>query len=280
MNKMPKLIVWPCLAMLFLSMCAFSPLQAKEMVFDGKALAKFGTKKYKMIWIDRSSGAPVEQERGTIIMSANVTKDTVTLKNTAQIYLPDGKRFIKCAMSCSCSADGKLSLRRIDAKVIRSDKVVLYQGQSIIEQDKIKLKYTSQEESAATQDKWTKGTLVDTTLFFLVPQLPRKKGESITFENVMAAPTDVLKKPISRTITCLGIDPDLSIDGQKLTKFVDVPKGKKTGITYWVDGNGLLRRILLAPDKRLDLIVEPSKAEARPKGHMGLEPQMNTDKHR
>ena len=256
MNQTTRLIVWLYHATLFLPVCISSSLQAGEVVFDGRALSKFGTQKYKMTWIDRSSGSPVERERGTMILSVAVTKDAISLKNVTRMYLPDGKRFIEYHTSCSCSADGKLSLRRIDTKVARSDKVVLHESQSVIKQDKITHKYTSRGKDTVKQEEWIEGTLLDLAVFFLIPQLPQKKDESISIENVMASPTTTIRKPKSQTITCLGVDHDMSTDGQTLTKFVNTTKGEKTGITYWVDGNGSLRRVLLNSENRLDLVTK------------------------
>ena len=67
--------------------------------------------------------------------TAVVTKDAVALKNVTRMYLPDGKRYIEYVTNCKCTADGKLSLRRIDTKVARSDKVVLLESQTVVEGD-------------------------------------------------------------------------------------------------------------------------------------------------
>ncbi|PHR96377.1 MAG: hypothetical protein COA78_28785 [Blastopirellula sp.] len=254
MKQTTKLMAWFFQSALFWLVCISSSLQAEEVVFDGNALSKFGTKTYKVTWIDRGPIVPVEHERGTMTFSAIVTKDMISLKNVTRMYLPDGKRFIKYDTNCSCSADGKLSLQKIDTKVARSDDIVLHSSQTLVEQDKISHKYHSDGKDTVIQEEWVKGTLIDIAVFFLIPQLSQKKDESVTIENVMISPNTSIRKTKSHTITCLGVDQSLSTDKQKLTKFVNTPKGEKPGITYWVDENGLLQRVLLNPDSRLDLV--------------------------
>jgi hypothetical protein len=232
-----------------------SSLQAQEIVFDAEALSRFGAKTYKMTRIDRSSGSPAEREVGAMVLSVAVHADAISLENATRMYLPDGKRYIEYHAKCLCSADGRLSLRRIDSRVVRSDNVVLHQAQTVVERGRIIHKYAAGGKETVIDEKWVDGTLVDLAVFFLVQQLPRKENQSVTIENVLSVPTNAIKKPETRTITCLGIDGQMSTDGQKLTKFVNTAKGEKSGIVYWVDENGSLQRVLLNSENRLDLVT-------------------------
>jgi len=233
-----------------------SSLAAGEVEFDVESLARFGTRTYKMTWIDRSSGSPVEYERGTMTFSANVDKEGISLKNLTRMYLPDGKRFIEYSTDCKCSRDERLEIRRIDAKVVRSDEAILHESETVVEKNRITHKFESRGKQDSDTDAWADGTILGLAVYYLVPQLSLRKGESVTLKSVLGSPTESLEKPKSHTITCLGIDADLTIDGQKLTKYLNVAKGEKSGITYWVDQKGLLRRVLINPENRLDLLIE------------------------
>ncbi len=256
MNRTTMPIAYLCRAALLLPLCISSSMQAEEVAFDARALSKFGSQKYKMVWIDRSSGSPVERERGTMCLSATVAEDAVSLKNVTRMYLPDGKRFIEYHTSCSCSADDTLSLRRMTIKVVRSDEVVVHESETVVEQGTITHKFTADGRATTKQDRWIEGSVLDLAVFFLIPQLPRKKGRSVSIENVVSAPTNTIEKPERRVITCTGADRDTSTDAQTLTRFVNAAKGERDGIAYWVDDNGVLRRVLLSPENRLDLMTK------------------------
>ena len=232
-------------------------LKSQDGLFDLNKLTDFGTKQYKMTLIDRRSGKPVEVERGTMVLAAAHTKDSISLKNTTRMYLPDGKRFIEYQADCIFSKqDEKMNLRSLNYKITRSDKVVLVDIKAKIENGKITQTILEADEKSKEEKNWTDGTYPDLAVFFLIPQLSQKKGKSYEIDHVMTLPFSPDTKATARKITCLGIDKDLKIDGQEVTRFVNKADGEETGIVYWVDSKGRLLRVQLNPENRLDLITK------------------------
>ncbi len=232
-------------------------IKAQEDLFDLDKLADFGTKKYKMTWIDRRSGQPVEVERGTMVLAAKQSKDSVLLKNVTRMYMPDGKRFIEYQAECDFSIQNKkLALQSTSYKVVRRDKVVLVDIKAKVMNGKIIQENSKGDDESTEERTWTNGTYPDLAVFFLIPQLSQTAGKSVKIENVMTLPYTSETQVTTQRIACLGKDDESKIDGQALTKFVNQADGEETGIDYWVDSKGQLRRVLLNAENRLDLMTD------------------------
>ncbi|MFT5302000.1 MAG: hypothetical protein ACI814_002813 [Mariniblastus sp.] len=247
----------PLLALTFAISLVPTALNAQESLFDLKKLESFGMKKYKMIWEDSSSGSLVEHERGTMTFTTVKNNDSIVLKNVTRLNLPDGKRFIEYQGDCVFSIkDEKIEFRNLKYQAIRSDKVVLYAVVAEISDGKMIQKTVRGEKEMTEEQRWTPGSYPDLAVFFLIPQLPKKNGQVVKIESVFRVPSSPDAQATARSITCMGIDKDMKFNGQPSTKFVNLANGEKSGINYWFDGEGQLRRIALNPENRLDLIVD------------------------
>lgn len=232
-------------------------LNAQDELFDLKKLENFGTKKYKMTLLDGRSGSVVERECGRMILSASQTKDSVSLKNVTRMFMPDGKRFVEYSAECNFSkVSQKMALRTLSFKGTRSDKVVLFEIDAKVGNGKINQKTLEGDEETIEEQKWSEGTIPDLSIFFLIPQLSQKEGNAVSIDQVITFPLSSDAPVAANRITCMGTDKAIKIDGQECTKFVNNWNNDKSGIEYWIDSKGRLRRVLLNPENRLDLILE------------------------
>ncbi len=238
-------------------LCCSSVVSAQGITFDGKALTKFGTRKYKMTRIVQGPGGTAEREVGMMTLSVKVTAEGVEVGNVTRLVSPDGKGAMEYRLKSSCSADGKLSLRNAEFNVVRvgeSDEAVVFESKTTVTGGWIIHTYSSSGSEETFRKKWVDGTLTEMAMFFLVAQLARKKGAVVNIDNVLSTPATEIKEPQSRTITCLGVDEEMSTEQRQLTKFVSVVKGEESGINYWVDQDGVLQRVQLNAQNWLDLI--------------------------
>jgi hypothetical protein len=244
-----KLGVFRFAFVFYLTALVFAPLQAQELKFDNEALGKFGTKTFRMIVVTGSPEKPGEQEVGKMTLSAKVDSDTVALVNQTKMFEPDGKNFMKFDVDSRCSADGRLALQSMTMKVEQSDGLVMHEATGIVENDQFKYKYSSGGLGRTLEESVPSGTVIDYSLFFLVSQLPREAGKSWTLDAVLPSPTNTIREPAKQTITCNGLDESVVIGGRKLFKFTKLPEE----IVYWVDEQGVLRRVQMSPEQRLEL---------------------------
>lgn len=232
-------------------------LNAQNELFDLKKLETFGTKKYKMTWLDGRSGKTVERERGTMTLSASQTKDSVSLGNLTRIYMPEGKRFVEySAKFVYAKADKKMTPISLNLKGTRSDEVVLFEIDAKIENGKIIQKSIEGKEEETFEQDWDVDTVTDLSIFFLIPQLSQKEGNTVSIDKVLTFPLYPEVPVVSNRIKCLGLDKATKINNQVCTKFINSAKNEKNGIEYWIDSKQRLRRVLLNPENRLDLILE------------------------
>ena len=245
-----KLGVFRFAVVLCVSAFVSATLSAQELKFDNEALAKFGTKTFRMVSLSGSPEKPNEQEVGRMTLSAKVESDTVALLNQTKMFAPDGKNFVKFEVDCGCSADGRLALQSMTMKVERSDGLVMHEATGTVEKEQFNYSFSSGGVGRTLEQTNPEGTVIDYALFFIVSQLPREAGKSFTLEAVLPSPTNTIREASKQTITCNGIDESVSISGRKLFKFTKLPDET----VYWVDEQGVLRRVQLSPQNRMDLV--------------------------
>lgn len=256
MLKMKSVIARTQLLVLLLAAVPLT-IVAQEDLLNHDKLSEFGTKKYKMTWLDGRSGKIVERERGTMTLSASQTKDSVSLKNLTRMYMPDGKRFVEySAKFVYAKSDKKMTPMSLNLKGTRSDEVVLFEIDAKIENGKIIQKSVEGKEEETVEQEWDVDTVTDLSIFFLIPQLSQEVGHTVSIDRVITFPLSPNVPTVSNRIKCLGLDKVTKIDGQECTKFVNNWNKQESGIEYWVDSERRLRRVLLNPENRLDLILE------------------------
>lgn len=207
-----------------------------------------------MVATDGSPEKSNEKEVGTMEFTAKVEPESVNLVCRTRMNSPDGKEFVDFQLSCHCSADGRLRLQRFTSDIERSDGLVLQRGTGTVEGAQLKFSVLSGGQSRTLEETIPEGAIIDLAFFFIVPQLPRETGRSWVFEAVLPSPTNVLRKPAKRTITCLGIDDSVSTGERKLFKFTNVAEGQSDESSYWVDERGVLQRVQVNPRNRIELI--------------------------
>jgi hypothetical protein len=248
-----KLGVFRFTLFIFLAAVIFAPLHAQELKFDNEALAKFGTKTFRMVALSGSPDKP-EVESGAMTLSVKLEPDGLSLVSQTKMLAPNGKDFVKFDYDCKCSTDGRLAIQSLTNKVERSDGLVMHEATGTVEKEQFKYTFSSGGRGRTLEEPISKETMIDFSVFFLVTQFPREAGKSWVFESVLPSPTNVVRKPDKQTITCNGIDESASSPERKLFRFTKVETSNSFEVIYWVDEQGVLRRVQLSPRNRLELV--------------------------
>jgi len=232
---------------------AAQPLRKEQL--DLAKLDKWGTRSYSMI-CQLTAGGPVEsRSAGKMTFGCQSKDGLVKLSNTTRVFMPDGKRYIEYRGQCVHPKNDPFSTKEINLLVVRSDGVQLKQLRAANQQGKIKIVDKEKGNTTTTEARWPKATVPDISMFYYVTLLPRKAGQRYLIDSYIASSS--LHRPERRIVQCAGADPDVVQSGKPTTLFLLYEPGKpKKAIRYWVGADGVLKRVQLNPENRLELISD------------------------
>lgn len=231
--------------------------------FDIDALQQFGERRYQMLVSDNWNDSSSEKRKvGSLTLKAIPGKETFSLEISTRMDSPDGKQFIEHSSSARFASDESQELQQIKTRVMLNGKEQLLDGTSKVVDGKFTYKAVSQGEEFSSEMEHKPGTMLDYSLFFLMPQLDLKQGGKLAIANLMNAPTENLEAGTAIEIINEGIDTAVSSSGRKLTRYVRREDGGRD-VVYWVDQDRVLRIVQLNAQNRLELIDPQQQASAK-----------------
>ena len=171
------------------------------------------------------------------------------------MYLPDGKRFVEFRGETVFPDSNLFSTKEMHLHASRSDGVTLQKLDVAIEGKKSKIVAEKQGQSSTVEGEWADNTVVDLAMFYLVTLLPHEANRQYRIENFAASSS--LRQPKPHILECSGPDPQAAPAEKTWTLFLLYePNNRADAVRYWVSEDGLLRRVQLNTQNRLDLISD------------------------
>jgi hypothetical protein len=256
----------PYILVLWLSLAAQGraepppPIPLHEQPLNITKLKAWGTRTYSMTW---RKGTDDERKVGQMTFSYETKDGIVTLRNVTRNHLPpDGKRFIEYRGESIHPETTLFVTRGLSLHAERSDGVVLVDQKVTIQDGTATIVTNTKGRSSTKTAKWPENAVPDITVFYLVTLLPPEPGRRYLVRDFVPS-SSPLQRPEPSIVECAGADRSTGSLGKPWTLFLQYePDRRAKAVRYWVSQDGVLSRMQLNPENRLDLI-EPPKPTAR-----------------
>ena len=236
-----------------------SPLNGQRLNIN--SLKTWGTRTYSMNR-QKNGGDPAgEPSLDRMSFTCEFKDGLVRFTNVTRMYLPDGKRFIEFRGETVHPDSNLFSTKEMHLHASRSDGVTLQKLDVAIDGKKSKIVTEKQGQSSTVEGEWADNTVVDLAMFYLVTLLPHEANRQYRIEY---AASSSLRQPKPRILECSGPDPQAAPAEKTWTLFLLYePNNRADAVRYWVSEDGLLRRVQLNTQNRLDLISDKKDADAK-----------------
>ena len=235
-----------------------------DVRIDTTSLQKWGLRTYSMTRTANQSGQPVTQRVGRMSFSCEVKEGSINLTINTRMFMQGGKRFIEFQADCHYPKMNLLSPPNIKIEAVRSDGVKLKETRATVHGETLEIVDVARGRSSTTESEWPEDGVIDVAVFYLVTLLPREPNRRYAIGNYLSSSS--LRKPGTRVIECVG--PDMST-GERDKHWLEFrsyePNHRSDAIRYWVSDDGLLRRVQLNKENRLELEVDKQEHRKREK---------------
>lgn len=239
---------------------ATAPLHGQHLDMDG--LKAWGTRTYSMTYRKPGGDPSNEQSVGRMTFTCESRNGLVKFINVTRMYLPDGNRFIEYRGESLHPETSLFSTKEVHLHAGRSDGVTLKDLKATIEGNKLKIVTEEEGKSSTIEGEWSNNTVVDIVMFFFVTLLPHEANRHYLVENYAVSSNLRQSKP--RILECDGPDRQVAPSEKPWTLFLLYePNNRSKAVRYWVSQDGLLRRVQLNPQNRLDLIPDEKDKDNR-----------------
>ena len=175
--------------------------------------------------------------------------------------MPDGKRFIDFRQECVYPEMNLRSLSEIETNVVRSDGVQIKESRATVNLKELVIVDKESGRTSTTKSQWPENGIVDIAVFYFVTILPREPNRRYAIDNFITSSR--LQKIEQRVLECHGRDRTTGESGKHWVRFSLYDPGKRAdAVQYWVSDDGLLQRVQLNKENRLDL--EAAKKSVKP----------------
>jgi hypothetical protein len=232
------------------------PLHQQQLSMDN--LKQWGTRLYSMTFL-QSGESSGEKTVGQTKMTCEVKNRQFKFINETRMYLPDGKRFIEFRGESIHPKMDPFSISEIHLQAKRSDGIEIRDEKASVTDDVLSVVTRERGGTPNTvKAPWPKHVLVDTDIFYLVTLLPQEKNQIYSIENYLSS--SHLQQPKPYLLECAGLDRKTNASEKLWTLFLLYePEKREKAARYWVSQDGVLQRVFLSPQNRLDLIPEAKK---------------------
>jgi hypothetical protein len=232
---------------------AASPLHKQQLNMDN--LKAWDTRTYSMTYRKPGGGPVEEQSVGRMKFVCESKSGLVRFTNVTRMYLPDGKRFIEYRGESLHPETNLFSTKEVRLHAGRSDGVTLQDSKATIEDGKLKIVTEEKGKSSTVDGRWPGSAIVDVAMFYIVTLVPREGGRRYLIENYVSS--SALQRTKPQVLECEGLDQQAGSSEKPWTLFLLYePENQAKAVRYWVSQDGLLRRVQLNPQNRIDLISD------------------------
>jgi hypothetical protein len=246
-------VVLACLSVAGYGEPPAAPLHKEQLKFDG--LKAWRTRTYSMTYCKPGGAAADEQTVGRMSFACESRDGLIKLTTVARMYLPDGKRFIEYRGESLHPATGLFSTKEVHLHASRSDGAVLQDLKATVDGEEVTVVTEENGKSSTVEGKWSPNAVVDTAMFYLVTLVPRQADRRYLVESYVDSSNFPRPKP--RILECDGPDRRGAASAKPWTLFLLYePDNRAKAVRYWVSEDGLLRRVQLSPENRLELMPD------------------------
>jgi hypothetical protein len=226
------------------------PVPLSEKTLDFGKLKAWGIRTYSMTW---KKGSADERKVGQMTFSCETKDGIVKLSNVTRQYLPDGQRFVESRGESVHPETNLFVTRSLSLHAGRSDGVPLFDQKVTIQDGTATIVTDAQGQSSTTKAKWPDKAVVDIAMFYLVTLLPPEAGRRYLLRDYVS--TSSLQQPRPSIVECAGPDRSTGTPGKPWTLFLLYePELQAKAVRYWVSQDGILSRVQLNSENRLDLV--------------------------
>jgi hypothetical protein len=223
----------------------------EEVKIDLNRLKDWGSKEFTMTYTDKTETPPKVEKVGVMTFTVKATPDGMLITNQTKSDMPDHLRYIEYIYSIQCEGNNFLSLKKADGRISRSDGVVLHTESISMNNGKAIITSVDNDKKKEKEVELSKKAVIDLCFFYLVTLLPQDANKTYRIESYISI-SDFKSEP--NLILCLGPDDTTGGASDHWIKFTrKSEKVEDTGMHYWVDKKGLLRRVKLNETNQLDL---------------------------